>query len=85
LVVVEFIVKLRNNMLSSLKNYMLSKRFASRTFSTTKNFEIPYLTEYSQLFEKSGIMEELMPREVTSPEHFEKAYPSVLGTSCSGS
>lgn len=63
-------------MFTSLTKSVLSKRV--RQFSTSSKYEIPTLGEYSQLFANSGIIEQLIPREVTDADQFEKAYPTVL-------
>ena len=37
------------------------------------------------MFNKSGIMEKLIPRDIGEPEDFEATFPSILKNSCSGS
>ena len=54
-----------------------------KAFSTSNKYQIEGLGKYSQMFEDSKIMEQLIPREISDPESLDKAYPSVLRHSCS--
>ena len=56
-----------------------------RAFASNKKYSIPTLEEYNELFNNSGIVEKLVPRELSEPEDLEGTFPSVLKNSCSGS
>ena len=56
----------------------------ARMFSSGK-YDIPTLGEYNQLFSKSGIMEDLLPRQIETADSFKSSFPSILEHSCSGS
>lgn len=58
---------------------------ASRYFSSPSKYEIPSMEEYHKLFDKSNIMEKLLPRKLESGEEIERNFPSLLKESASGS
>ena len=56
-------------MMKALLRYLKLKQSPVRNqfhFSTKAKYQILYLTEYSQLFEDSGMMEKVIPREIAN-------------------
>ena len=51
---------------------------ASPRAAFSSKYEIPGLAKYGEAFARSKVMEQLIPRQITSAESFQASYPTLL-------